>query len=172
MIAFCVTVARVRAALCLAALVMLASCSSTGKPSPEDLGANVALLGVKPVWVNALGDSGLSLEPRAVGSNIFAASSDGTVASIDARTGADVWRAKLDVGLSSGVGTDGKYVAVASRENEGSSSSRRAFISAGHRAAVGTAATDRGRTRGTARTPAGSCRATPKAPARTPSRSP
>jgi outer membrane assembly lipoprotein YfgL len=110
--------ARMRAVLSIISVVLLAACASTEKPRPADLGVNVALLGVKSVWTNEVGPVGFSLDPRAVGPNIFVASSDGTVAAIDTRTGFDVWRTKLDASLSAGVGTDGKYAAVVSRENE------------------------------------------------------
>ncbi|MFM2051681.1 MAG: hypothetical protein RL682_2172, partial [Pseudomonadota bacterium] len=118
MIAFSVIEARVRAVLSIISVLLLVACAGTEKPRPADLGVNVALLGVKSVWTNEIGPVGFSLDPRAVGSNIFVASSDGTVAAIDTRTGVDVWRTKLDVSLSAGVGTDGKYAAVVSRENE------------------------------------------------------
>jgi outer membrane assembly lipoprotein YfgL len=117
-IAFSVIEARVRAVLSIISVLLLVACAGTEKPRPADLGVNVALLGVKSVWTNEIGPVGFSLDPRAVGSNIFVASSDGTVAAIDTRTGVDVWRTKLDVSLSAGVGTDGKYAAVVSRENE------------------------------------------------------
>jgi outer membrane assembly lipoprotein YfgL len=49
---------------------------------------------------------------------VFVAGSEGTVAEIDARTGGDVWR--LDVGsrLAAGVGSDGRYTVVVTREND------------------------------------------------------
>jgi outer membrane assembly lipoprotein YfgL len=55
---------------------------------------------------------------RSVGNSIFAAGSGGVVAEIDARTGGDVWRLALGVPMAAGVGSDGRYVAVVSRNNE------------------------------------------------------
>jgi outer membrane assembly lipoprotein YfgL len=46
------------------------------------------------------------------------ASSDGTVVSLNARTGAQLWRAKLADGVAAGVGSDGRWNAVVSREND------------------------------------------------------
>ena len=46
------------------------------------------------------------------------ASSDGTVAVIDAATGRDLWRASAGGPLAAGVGSDGKLVAVVTRANE------------------------------------------------------
>jgi outer membrane protein assembly factor BamB len=109
---------RCKAATLIAVSVLLAACTSVEKAKPTDLGVNVALLGVKSVWANDVGQIDFPLEVRVVGFNIFLASSNGTVVAIDARTGGDVWRTKLGSDLSAGVGSDGKHTAVVSRENE------------------------------------------------------
>lgn len=100
----------------------LAGCSlwSSGaaKPVPADLGANVAVLGVRQAWTNRIGSvAGLPLDIHTAGNVVTVASSDGIVAAIDARTGGDVWRAALAEPLSAGVGSDGKSAAVVSRSN-------------------------------------------------------
>ncbi|WP_237707281.1 outer membrane protein assembly factor BamB [Acidovorax sp. NO-1] len=101
---------------------MLAGCSLWGggssKPVPADLGANVAVLGVRQAWTARIGNvSGLPLEIHSAGSVVTVASSDGVVAAIDARTGADLWRVALSEPLSAGVGSDGKSAAVVARSN-------------------------------------------------------
>lgn len=109
--------------VCSAVLVaMLAGCSLWGggssKPVPADLGANVAVLGVRQAWTARIGNvSGLPLEIHSAGSVVTVASSDGVVAAIDARTGADLWRVALSEPLSAGVGSDGKSAAVVARSN-------------------------------------------------------
>jgi outer membrane assembly lipoprotein YfgL len=40
------------------------------------------------------------------------------VAAINTNTGADVWRARLNTALSAGVGSDGRFAAVVSKEND------------------------------------------------------
>lgn len=101
----------------------LAGCSLWGgggsaKPVPADLGANVAVLGVRQAWTARVGNvAGLPLDVHALGNVVTVASSDGVVAAIDARTGGDVWRTALGEPLSAAVGSDGKSAAVVSRGN-------------------------------------------------------
>lgn len=52
------------------------------------------------------------------GQAVTVASTDGTVASIDARTGTDLWRTRLAAPLAAGVGSDGKTAAVVTQGNE------------------------------------------------------
>ena len=63
---------------------------------PADLGANVAVLGVRQAWTARIGSvAGLPLDVHSAGNVVTVASSDGVVAAIDARTGGDVWRLAL-----------------------------------------------------------------------------
>jgi outer membrane assembly lipoprotein YfgL len=103
-------------------VVTLAGCSlwnsGSSKPMPADLGANVAVLGVRQAWITRIGSvAGLPLDVHSAGNVVTVASSDGVVAAIDARTGGDVWRVALSEPLSAGVGSDGKSAAVVSRSN-------------------------------------------------------
>ena len=101
----------------------LAGCSlwsggGSAKPVPADLGANVAVLGVRQAWTARVGNvAGLPLDVPTLGNVVTVASSDGVVAAIDARTGGDVWRTALGEPLSAAVGSDGKSAAVVSRSN-------------------------------------------------------
>lgn len=101
----------------------LAGCSlwsggGSAKPAPADLGANVAVLGVRQAWTARVGNvAGLPLDVHVAGNVVTLASSDGVVAAIDARTGGDVWRTALGEPLSAAVGSDGKSAAVVSRNN-------------------------------------------------------
>lgn len=101
----------------------LAGCSlwsggGSAKPAPADLGANVAVLGVRQAWAARVGNvAGLPLDVHTLGNVVTVASSDGVVAAIDARTGGDVWRTALGEPLSAAVGSDGKSAAVVSRSN-------------------------------------------------------
>lgn len=104
-------------------VALLSACSlwsaSTERPKPAELGANVPVLGVRQAWVARIGSTaGLPLQVHVTGGAIMLASSDGTVASLDARTGADVWRTKISDGVAAGVGSDGRWTAVVSREND------------------------------------------------------
>jgi outer membrane assembly lipoprotein YfgL len=50
--------------------------------------------------------------------SIGAAGGDGTLAALDAATGAPRWQANAGTGLSAGIGSDGRFAAVATRDNE------------------------------------------------------
>jgi outer membrane assembly lipoprotein YfgL len=88
------------------------------KPKPAELPPNAALITVRPAWTARVGQVSLPLSVNVSGANIAVASSDGTVAVIEAATGRDVWRASAGAALAAGVGSDGKLVAVVSRNNE------------------------------------------------------
>ena len=109
--------------LIMAAMVALSGCSSlwgssTSKPVAADLGANVAVLGVRQVWTARVGGlADMPMEVHVAGSVVTLASSNGVVVAIDSRTGGDVWRVSLDEPLSAGVGSEGKTAAVVSRSN-------------------------------------------------------
>lgn len=108
------------AAVCLA---LLSACSlwkgGAERPKPAELGANVPVLGVRQAWVARIGSTaGLPLEVHVAGATVTLASSDGTVVSLNSRTGAQLWRAKLSDGVAAGVGSDGRWNAVVSREND------------------------------------------------------
>lgn len=99
----------------------LAGCSmwkGRSKAEPKDLGANVAVLGVRQAWTARIGNVGaLPLDVNVSGNLVTVASSEGAVAAIDARTGTDLWRAAVGQPLSAGVGSDGRTAAVVTRAN-------------------------------------------------------
>ncbi len=97
---------------------LLAACAGPEKSKPADLGPNTALIGVRSVWTSKVGSVEFPLDVKVVGNSVFVAGSNGVVAAIDARTGADLWRANLNTGLTAGVGSDGRTAAVVSRDNE------------------------------------------------------
>ena len=119
--------ARSASALCAIALAAgLAGCSmmpsifggGTEKPKPAELPPNAALIAVRPAWTARVGAVDLPLSVNVNGGTVAVASSDGTVAVLDAATGRDLWRAGAGGPLAAGVGSDGKLVAVVSRTNE------------------------------------------------------
>lgn len=105
-------------ALSIGVVLVVAACAGTDKSKQLDLGPNTPLIGVRSAWTSSIGSVDFPLEIRTVGNLVFVASSEGTVAAIDARTGGDLWRTALGVKLSAGVGSDGRFSAVVSRENE------------------------------------------------------
>jgi len=119
---------RPAAAAALACVVALSGCSSlwdgslwggSARPKPAELGPNVPVLGVRQAWTAQVGDTqGLALDVRVVGHQVLLASAAGEVVALDARTGGDVWRARLGVPLASGVGSDGRWAAVTTKSGE------------------------------------------------------
>lgn len=118
--------ARTASAFCAIALAAgLAGCTmmpsifgGSEKPKPAELPPNAALIAVRPAWTARVGEVNLPLSVNVSGGTVAVASSDGTVAVIDAATGRDLWRASAGGPLAAGVGSDGKLVAVVSRANE------------------------------------------------------
>ena len=110
------TVRPLAAALALASLVGLSGCSlwsGPSKPKPAELGPNVPVLPVRQAWTNKVGSlTGAHMAVHVHNQTVTLASARGDVVALDARTGADIWRTGLNVPLSSGVGSDGRWTAV------------------------------------------------------------
>lgn len=98
-------------------IAALAACSGS-KPKPAELGANPALMGVRQAWNVKIPAVEFPLSVSVSGDLVAVASSDGTVAVIDARAGREVWRASVGEPLLAGVGTDGTLVAVVTANSE------------------------------------------------------
>ncbi len=97
----------------------IVGCSSTPeKPKPLDLGANPGLLGVQLAWTAKIGQVDFPLDIKVDGNRVAVAGATGEVASFDAGTGAELWRANLGTPISAGVGSDGRFVAVVTRAND------------------------------------------------------
>jgi outer membrane protein assembly factor BamB len=110
--------AALRGLILFSLVAFLGACAGLDKPKPAELGPNPASIGVRQVWSAKVGAVGLPLDINVSGTSISVASSDGSVAVIDARTGKDVWRTNIGTPIAAGVGSDGKYVAVVTRTNE------------------------------------------------------
>ena len=116
--------AFVRPALLLVLSAVLSACSwlgigSSAKQKPAELGPNVPVLAVRQSWTARIGNvEGLPLEAQVNGHVVTLAARDGTVAALDGRTGGDIWRTDLRTPLSAGVGSDGKWAAVVTHDNQ------------------------------------------------------
>jgi len=115
-----------------AVLAVLAACSSD-KPKPAPLEAFQPKISARQVWSTNLGGSPIATLGNLVGLGsapsftmvpavrdgaFFVAASDGTIAALEAGTGAERWRAKVNGTLSAGIGSDGRYSSVVTRGNE------------------------------------------------------
>jgi len=105
--------------LALAFALGLMACSGTSDLiKPAELGTNPVLLGVRLAWSAKVGLIDFPLDVKVNGNLVALASSDGLVAVLDGRTGTEVWRVKLAESIGAGVGSDGRTVAVLTRQNE------------------------------------------------------
>ncbi len=102
------------AAVCMA----LAACSSPSRPKPTEIAGVPVLQDVRTNWTANIGKVDFPLVVSARDDRIALANSQGVVAVLDASTGKDVWRLKLDQAISAGVGSDGQQLAVVTRNNE------------------------------------------------------
>lgn len=111
--------ARMRASLMFGVAVVLMGCASgVEAPKPAELAPNAALLGVRQAWSAKIGEVTFPLDVKVVGNTVTVASSEGTVAAIDTRTGADIWRANVGAPIAAGAGSDGRFAAIVTRNNE------------------------------------------------------
>lgn len=103
-------------------VAFLAGCSmfssSVKKPQPAELQPVVALVPAKQVWTARIGEVSFPLQVNVSGDTVVAASTDGTVVALDARSGRDFWRTNVGAPIAAGVGSDGKVAAVVTRTNE------------------------------------------------------
>jgi outer membrane protein assembly factor BamB len=113
-------VAALSVALGLAGCSMLPSWVGGGveKPKPADLGPNVPLVGVRQAWTNRVGPVTQPMSVNVSGTTVTVAGSDGSVAAINAATGADLWRANVGGPIAAGAGSDGQTAAVVTASNE------------------------------------------------------
>ncbi|MBV8271384.1 MAG: outer membrane protein assembly factor BamB [Cupriavidus sp.] len=102
------------ASTCLGLLAGCSLFSKENKHPPTELKPLAATLSVKQAWKADVGKSGpYVMAPVASGSTVYVSSKGGTVLALDGATGQTRWKAKTDLDLTSGPGTDGSVTAVA-----------------------------------------------------------
>jgi outer membrane protein assembly factor BamB len=97
--------------------IVLAGCASE-KPKPTALQTVEPKIAGRLVWSARLDSVQFPLVVAVRDGAFVVAGSDGTVASLDAGTGRELWRGSAGTGLTAGVGSDGSYAAVVTRDNE------------------------------------------------------
>lgn len=110
--------ARWTPALLLAGAALLAACSTANKPKPTPLEPLTPSIAGRQVWSAGIGSIDFPLAVAVRNGQFIAAASNGTVLALNAETGAEVWRAQAGAVLSAGVGSDGRFSAVVTRNNE------------------------------------------------------
>jgi outer membrane protein assembly factor BamB len=97
----------------------LAACSSgPDRPKPKPLEPIAAPIAGRQVWTQSIGDVDFPLAVAVNGGVFTVAGSNGSVAAIQADTGRDVWRTSVDARIVAGVGSDGRFAAVVTREGD------------------------------------------------------
>ena len=111
---------RLRTAVVLgvaAAAVSLVGCASD-KPKPTPLSALTPKIAGRQVWQAKLDGARFPLGIVSVAGQYVVAGDDGTVLALDAATGREVWRGQAGAKLAAGVGSDGRFAAVVTAQQE------------------------------------------------------
>ena len=103
----------------LAAVGVLAACASgPDKPKPNPLEPLTPQIAGRQVWSQRIDAAQFPLSV-AVNAGVFTlAGNDGSVLALQADTGRELWRAAVGGKLGAGVGSDGRFAAVVTRDGE------------------------------------------------------
>lgn len=108
-----------RASVAILLIASVAGCfGGATKPKPTELQPVTALVSARQSWTARVGKVAFPLQVAVTGGSVAVAGSDGTVALLNAQTGSDIWRTSIATPIAAGVGSDGKVLAVVTRENE------------------------------------------------------
>jgi outer membrane assembly lipoprotein YfgL len=104
----------------LALALALSGCSlfSPDGPKPSPLEANIGQGSVKVLWNTRVDSPDFALSVVARGDQFILAGTDGVVQALSAADGHTAWRADVGRKLRAGVGSDGRFSAVVTRDNE------------------------------------------------------
>ena len=113
---------RVAVAVAACLSVLLSSCGlfffDKNKPVPKELVPVKPTIAGRVMWTASTADVEFPLSVAVNGSTFTVGASDGSVIAFDAAKGSEVWRANAKSALSAGVGSDGKFSAVVTREGQ------------------------------------------------------
>ncbi len=102
--------------LLAATLVTLAACSSD-RPKPTPLEPLTPKIGGRQAWVAQLANVDFGLTTLVRDGSVTLAGGDGSVLALDLQSGRELWRAQAGARLSAGVGSDGRFSSVVTRDN-------------------------------------------------------
>lgn len=106
-----------RTAWAMAAAALVAGCAST-KPQPKPLEPLTPKIAGSLAWSQRIENVQFPLATAVTAGVFTVAGNDGTVLALDAQTGREVWRGNAGAKLAAGVGSDGRFAAVATRDGE------------------------------------------------------
>ena len=100
-----------------ACVVLAAACSST-KPKPQPLEPLTPKIAGSQAWSQRIDGVQFPLAAVVTPGVFSVAGNDGTVLAVDAQTGREVWRGQAGAKVAAGVGSDGRFAAVVTRDGE------------------------------------------------------
>ena len=106
-----------RLATVLAVAALAACASKSVRPDPTVLEELTPSIAGRQVWSQSIGTLKYPMGVATAAGNFITASDDGNVVAWQAETGREVWRGQVDGRLSAGVGSDGRYASVVTRDN-------------------------------------------------------
>lgn len=106
-----------RALLAVGAAALMVACSSD-KPKPTPLTALTAKIAGRQIWQAKLDGVRMPLAMPVRNGSVMAAGADGAVVALDLQSGREQWRGQAGGKLSAGVGSDGRFAAVVTVDNE------------------------------------------------------
>ena len=101
----------------LAVAALLAGCAAS-KPKPEPLEPLTPKISASVAWSQHIDGVQFPLTVAVTQGVFTVAADDGTVLALEAGSGREVWRATAGSKLSAGVGSDGRFAAVVTRDND------------------------------------------------------
>jgi outer membrane assembly lipoprotein YfgL len=102
----------------LAAVLVIAGCAGSSKPKPQPLEPLTPKIGGTLAWSQRVDSVKFPLAVAVTKGQFTVAGDDGTVLALDAESGREVWRGNAGAKLSAGVGSDGRFAAVVTRDGE------------------------------------------------------
>jgi len=108
---------RILGCVALTLTALLGACSSD-RPKPTPLEAITPQIAGRMVWSARIDGAVPGLIVTSREGEFTVAAADGSVVALQADTGREIWRGATSVRLSAGVGSDGRYAAVVTRDNE------------------------------------------------------
>jgi outer membrane protein assembly factor BamB len=99
------------------AIGLIAGCAAS-KPKPQPLEPLTPTVAASVAWTQNIEAIQFPLAVAVTPGAFTVAGGDGTVLSLDAQTGREIWRGSAGAKLSAGIGTDGRFAAVVTREGE------------------------------------------------------
>jgi outer membrane assembly lipoprotein YfgL len=105
--------------LALLALAFLAACASSDKAPPAPLQPVAPQIAGRQVWQYRLdGNARFPLSVAVTPGQFVLASDRGVVVALEPKSGSEIWRVDVRADLSAGVGSDGRFSAVVTQDNE------------------------------------------------------